>query len=228
MQLERIILQRFGPACVTVKESGEAVYFSVRISRYLEQPTGSPEMNVVHLAREGLGTPIRTALHKAVTAGERVVHKNVQLHGGVGHVNLTVEPLSAFADANLFMIVFEEVAPGISPEHVPSPTPRAEAEETIRYLESELRSSQERLHATTEELETSDEELRSANEEYQSANEELETSKEELQSFNEELETVNSELNRKVAELDHSNSDLQNLLDSTHIATIFLIATCTS
>jgi len=57
-----MILQRFGPACVTVKENGDAVYFSGRISRYLEQPAGSPETNVVHMAREGLGTPIRTAL----------------------------------------------------------------------------------------------------------------------------------------------------------------------
>ncbi len=223
-QLERIILQRFGPACVTVRENGDAVYFSGRISRYLEQPAGSPETNVVHMAREGLGTFIRTALHKAVTSGERVVQKNVQIqtNGVAGYIDLTVEPLTAFNDASLFMIVFEEVVPASSPEHGPSSASRADAEETIRYLESELRSSQEHLQATTEELETSNEELRSANEEYQSTNEELETSKEELQSFNEELETVNSELNRKVAELDHSNSDLQNLLDSTHIATIFL------
>ncbi|HZQ18276.1 MAG TPA: chemotaxis protein CheB [Terriglobales bacterium] len=223
-QLERIILQRFGPACVAVRENGDAVYFSGPISRYLEQSAGSPETNVVHMAREGLGTFIRTAFHKAVTSGERVVQKNVQIqiNGGVGHVDLTVEPLTAFGDANLFIIAFEEVAPGTHPEYGPSPASPAGAEQTIRYLESELRSSQERLQATTEELETSNEELRSANEEYQSTNEELETSKEELQSFNEELETVNSELNRKVAELDHSNSDLQNLLNSTHIATIFL------
>ena len=76
--------------------------------------------------------------------------------------------------------------------------------------------------ATLEELETTNEELQSANEEFQSTNEELETSKEELQSFNEELETVNAELNRKVAELDSTNSDLQNLLNSTQIATVFL------
>src|SRR5262249_14613395 len=55
-----------------------------------------------------------------------------------------------------------------------------------------------------------------------SANEELQTSKEELQSVNEELETVNTELNAKVDELDGVNSDLQNLLQSTQIATIFL------
>src|SRR5947209_17003105 len=43
-----------------------------------------------------------------------------------------------------------------------------------------------------------------------------------IKAFNRELATVNSELNGKVAELDRSNSDLQNLLDSTQIATIFL------
>ncbi len=98
----------------------------------------------------------------------------------------------------------------------------ADAEETIRHLENELRAAQENSQTTLEELETTNEELQSANEEFQSTNEELETSKEELQSFNEELETVNAELNRKVAELDSANSDLQNLLNSTQIATVFL------
>ena len=62
----------------------------------------------------------------------------------------------------------------------------------------------------------------SVNEEMQSSNEELETSKEELQSVNEELQTVNSELTNKVEELDRANSDLNNLFQSTQIATIFL------
>ena len=66
------------------------------------------------------------------------------------------------------------------------------------------------------------------NEELQSANEELETSKEELQSVNEELQTVNAELERKVEELTRANSDLQNLLESTQIATVFLDASSAS
>ena len=51
---------------------------------------------------------------------------------------------------------------------------------------------------------------------------ELETSKEELQSVNEELQTVNNELSTKIEELDRANSDLNNLFQSTQIATIFL------
>jgi two-component system CheB/CheR fusion protein len=62
----------------------------------------------------------------------------------------------------------------------------------------------------------------SVNEELQSSNEELETSKEELQSINEELQTVNSELHGKNDLLMQVNNDIQNLLDSTQIATVFL------
>jgi two-component system CheB/CheR fusion protein len=56
----------------------------------------------------------------------------------------------------------------------------------------------------------------------QSTNEELEASKEELQSVNEELHTVNTELNTKVEALDNANADLQNLFESTNVATVFL------
>ena len=56
----------------------------------------------------------------------------------------------------------------------------------------------------------------------QSTNEELETSKEELQSLNEELQTVNAEHQGEIQGLSQANDDMNNLLNSTHIATIFL------
>ncbi|WP_168170359.1 PAS domain-containing protein [Rhodanobacter sp. C03] len=55
-----------------------------------------------------------------------------------------------------------------------------------------------------------------------SANEELEISTEEMQSINEELQTVNAELNAKNQALNLLNNDIRNLLDSTHIAVLFL------
>ncbi len=62
------------------------------------------------------------------------------------------------------------------------------------------------------------------NEELQSANEELETSKEELQSLNEELGTVNNQLHDKIEEAESAKNDMANLLNATHIATVFLDA----
>jgi two-component system CheB/CheR fusion protein len=62
----------------------------------------------------------------------------------------------------------------------------------------------------------------SMNEELQAKNEELQTSKEQLQSVNEELTTTNQQLNAKVEALDQANNDLQNLMEATEVATLFL------
>jgi two-component system CheB/CheR fusion protein len=78
------------------------------------------------------------------------------------------------------------------------------------------------MGASHEELQATNEELQSTNEELQSANEELTTSKEESQSMNEELQTINTELQSKLDELALAQSDMQNLLNSTDIATLFL------
>jgi two-component system CheB/CheR fusion protein len=179
---------------------------------------------VVNMAREGLRIPLRTALHRAAATHERALQKgiSVQTNGKISSVDITVDPVLEFQPPNLYMIVFEETAVGQGPPHGEASAADARSEEIIRHLQSELKAAQEHAQAAFEELETANEELRSANEEYQSTNQELETSKEELQSFNEELETINAELNRKVGELDHATSDLQNLLNSTQIGTIFL------
>jgi two-component system CheB/CheR fusion protein len=78
------------------------------------------------------------------------------------------------------------------------------------------------MRASQEELQAANEELQSTNEELQSANEELTTSKEEAQSMNEELQTINGELQSKLDDLALAQSDMQNLLNSTDIATLFL------
>ena len=55
-------------------------------------------------------------------------------------------------------------------------------------------------------------------------NEELQSTNEELQSVNEELYTVNAEYQRKIGELTELTNDMDNLLASTEIGTIFLDA----
>ena len=80
----------------------------------------------------------------------------------------------------------------------------------------------EEMKSSNEELRSANEELQSMNEEAQSTNEELETSKEELQSINEEMVTVNNELQMKIDELTQTQDDMNNLFNSTEIATIFL------
>ncbi|MES1990958.1 MAG: response regulator, partial [Pseudomonadota bacterium] len=68
------------------------------------------------------------------------------------------------------------------------------------------------------------EEALSVNEEYQSTNEELLTSQEELQSLNEELTALNSQLQETLESQRTTSNDLQNVLYSTDVATLFLDA----
>ena len=92
----------------------------------------------------------------------------------------------------------------------------------IEEYEQQLRKSHEELRTTREEMQTTHEELKSANEELQSTNEELTTSKEEMQSMNEELQSVNAEQSTRLEDYIRSNNDMENLLNSTEIVTVFL------
>jgi two-component system CheB/CheR fusion protein len=108
--------------------------------------------------------------------------------------------------------------------------PRSETEiqldqvsrEQLGALQHELSYTKENLQAAVEELEASNEELQASNEELLASNEELQSTNEELQSVNEELYTVNAEYQRKIAELTELTNDMDNLLSSTDIGTIFL------
>ena len=89
-------------------------------------------------------------------------------------------------------------------------------------VQAELVATKENLQAAIEELQTSNEELQAANEELLASNEELQSTNEELQSVNEELYTVNAEYQRKIGELTALTNDMDNLLSSTDVGTIFL------
>ena len=85
-----------------------------------------------------------------------------------------------------------------------------------------MQSAVHNLEIATEEQRVINEEALSVNEEYQSTNEELLTSKEELQSLNEELTALNGQLQETLERQRTTANDLQNVLYSTDVATLFL------
>jgi len=106
-------------------------------------------------------------------------------------------------------------------------TPAPEGSESageahVESIEAELRLIKGRLKLTIEKLDFTKRELKSTQEEYQAINFKLQSSNEELETSKEELQTVNAELDHRVRDLGRANSDLQNLLESTQIATVFL------
>ena len=120
-----------------------------------------------------------------------------------------------------------EAQPGAPlPRRPDTPGAPADADEpALQRLEQQLEHLRETVHEheeSTAELQASNEALQAINKEMRSATGELETGREELQSINQELTTVNQELKGKLDELAHAHSDIQNLMDATDIATIFL------
>jgi len=146
-------------------------------------------------------------------------------------VTISVRPaLREYDPALGYFLVFFEPDPSTAAEAAPKPVrllspneaPLPMLEEELSRIRVQLRATIEQYETHVEEAKAANEELQAMNEELRSAAEELETSKEELQSVNEELTTVNQELKLKIDELGLANNDLQNFINSTDIATIFL------
>ncbi len=101
-------------------------------------------------------------------------------------------------------------------------TEGADLQAELQDTREELRTAVDQLRTATEEHSASYEELLALNEELQSSNEEIEASKEELQSLNEELTTINRQLEERNEELRLLTADLNNLLVSANVPTLFL------
>jgi two-component system CheB/CheR fusion protein len=215
---QRILLDEFAPKAVIVTEEGQILSASGEMERYLTVTEGTFQNNVVRLARPGLRVGLRSALSEAIKARRKVVHDkvSVQVDSGVQRVRLTVQPMPRLGEeAELFIVVFQELGALLPREDAAEPALGAEADTLIEQLERELSSTREDLEKTIQELEAANEELKSSNEELLSMNEELQSANEELETSKEEVQSTNEALGR-------AHANLSNLLTSTTIATIFL------
>jgi two-component system CheB/CheR fusion protein len=224
---EAALLTDHTPACVVVDNKHQVLYIHGHTGLFLEPAMGRASMNLLKMAREGLRSELSSALREAGTTQQpsRFERLRVKTRDGERLVDLTVRPLpAASAPAGTLMVLFEDGGPVRRLDEVPAGSSGDSGAFAARsaWLEQELSDARETLQNANEELETSNEELQSTVEELQSSNEELMTSQEELSSINEELHTVNVELEEKVQLLELTTNDLENLLVSTEIGTVFL------
>jgi two-component system CheB/CheR fusion protein len=233
-RLRDLIISEVAPVTVLVDENDTIKYITGKTGKYLMPAEGFPNQNIISMAREGLQVELSTALSRVKKEKTSVTRKHIRVktNGEEQYIDLTVKPVSAdeYTEGGILVVFFEREKPAeIEQEQAESSPQKRELKSRISELEQELQETRESHQVTVEELETSNEEiksmneeLQSSNEELQSTNEELESSKEELQSLNEELTTVNNELQEKVDELSDANDDMNNLLNSTNIAALFL------
>ncbi len=224
------LLERLAPPSILVSRGHDVLHISESAGKYLRITGGEPAMNLLRVIRPELRTELRAALFLAVKSQQavRIANAPLTIDGTPVSVEITVEYL-ADVGPEFLLVLFRERAESSPALRIAPGVADPEEAEIVHHLEEELdlmranwRDTVEQYEASTEELKASNEELQAMNEELRSATEELETGREELQSINEEIITINQELKSKVEELSRANSDLQNLMASTKIATIFL------
>jgi two-component system CheB/CheR fusion protein len=230
-RLHQQMVERYAPPSILVSPENKLVHLSENAGRYLNHPGGEPTANVLKVVRPELRIDLQASLQAARESKQAVDSKPVpvRFNGHPRPVVLHVRTAKETEREGYALVIFEEREPGREDEAPAAAVPPGHQAERIQELENELTVSRQRLQAIIEEYESSQEEMKASSEEMQSTNEELrstleelETSKEELQSINEELQTVNQQNRQKVDELAQLSSDLQNLLTSTEIATLFL------
>ena len=227
------LLESYAAPSILITEEHHVLHVSESAARFLEVSPGEPSRDVIKLVIPELRIDLRTALHQATQERTVVQVNNIHLnpqHGG-GSISMSVRPaLREYDPALGYFLIFFERDEGLTPASDPKPVqlvrsidgPVSQIEDELSRVRTQLRATIEQYETHVEEAKAANEELQAMNEELRSAAEELETSKEELQSVNEELTTVNQELKLKIEELGLATNDLQNLINSTDIGTIFL------
>ncbi|MEO1616967.1 MAG: CheR family methyltransferase [Planctomycetota bacterium] len=221
------LLSRHVPPSLLIDESGKLIHSFGDARNFLIQPEGRPTLDALKMMPNTLRTVVSAGLHRAKNDGSPVIFQNVVIEIGKEELTfrVTVEPYQKTTESVFLVSIERDQDSELS---TPAKSvlgkfdPESFSNERITQLEKELGYTRETLQATVEELETSNEELQSTNEELIASNEELQSTNEELHSVNEELYTVNSEHKQKIEELTHLTSDMDNLLKSTDIGTIFL------
>ena len=237
-ELHYKLLELEMPPSILVNGDDEIVHLSENAGRFLHIPGGEPSRELLKAVHPSLRHDLRAALFISKQENGNAQAESVQFNPSGGEesfVNIRVRQVETPDSAGGFrLVIFDESGKPTAADAAGTPVVTASAageqmETIVRRLEDELARSKDRLRSTieqheaaAEELKASNEELQAVNEEMRSTTEELETGKEELQSLNEELNTVNKELEEKVDEVSHANADLQNLMASTEIGSIFL------
>jgi two-component system CheB/CheR fusion protein len=220
-------METYAPAAVLINRTHECLYSLGPTDRYLRVPPGHPSHDLLAMARQGLRTKLRSAIQRAIEQGGRIAVAGGRstLDGQPTSFSITVQPVR-YENEDLLIVCFIDD---------PKPEPRrkrpgaddqgalvAALEQELEATRTELQGAIHNLEVSSEEQKAINEEALSVREEYQSTNEELLTSKEELQSLNEELTALNSQLQETLERQRTTADDLQNVLYSTDIATLFL------
>jgi two-component system CheB/CheR fusion protein len=223
----RLVIETYAPAAILINRKSECLYSLGPTDRYLRVAPGYPTHDLLAMARHDMRTKLRSAVQQASQENVRIIvgGGRITQNGYTVPFNIDVQPIRS-EDEELLLICFVD-EPKQEAKRSGAGRPRdapriSSLEQELAVTKTELQGAVRSLEASIEERQTFNEETLSIQEEYQSTNEELVTSKEELQSLNEQLTALNSQLQEALERQRTTSNDLQNVLYSTDVATLFL------
>ncbi len=226
-ELNEAILEQFGGASVFIDSEYNILQAIGEFRKYASLPVVGFSINLLDMLSADLKHIVKATVKAAVQRNEKVVYKDaIYTHQDENkNLDLIVKPFKSHnldQEVNYVLTFLEKELELSQIEPVERLTVDSRSQNYIMELEEDLRKTKEELQSSIMEVETSNEELQAANEELLASNEELQSTNEELQSVNEEINTVNAENIQKIDDLASLNADINNLLESTDIGTIFL------
>ena len=218
------LLAEFMPAGLLIDGSNRLLHVFGGAGKYLRHPSGRTSHDILDCMEAPLKLAVVGAIRRTQSTQEPVHLRGVSVGDEI--LDLGVRPVNNIrVDVVDYLITFSSTAvpapPVVTSTEAWIDMQRVSGQE-IQALEGELRRAKENTQSLIEELETSNEELQATNEELVASNEELQSTNEELHSVNEELYTVNAEHQRKIGQLTVLTDDMENLLHSTQVHTLFL------
>jgi two-component system, chemotaxis family, CheB/CheR fusion protein len=209
------------PPSVIVDENLSIHQIINDINPYIKLRAGRFSHNLSNIVSPELAAVIHHMIRKMKGEKKPVRFEKVKMVRESGESFLHLEGKIVDEESGKYLIIFYE-AEKVEDKSRAVINLEDQTQDQLKELQNELQYTKENLQATVEELETSNEELQASNEELMASNEELQSTNEELQSVNEELHTVNFEYQNKIDELLMLNNDINNLLNNTGVAALYL------
>ena len=220
-----LIVQHYAPTFIITNQQLSVLYVSPTASRFLSFPSSLSDFHLERVIPKNHWVTFKNGIAHALENNGPYEYQQIPFSQRGSQYQLTLRFVPHWSEETEEKVVFVEFV-----EETEAP-PEATAEvfsadkhtqERIKALDIELSETKRLLRRASQQYNSTEEELQSTNEELMSSNEEMQSTNEELQSLNEELYTVNAELQTKISELSQLNNDVNNLLVSTDIGTIFL------
>ena len=222
-----LVVDSFAPASVLINATRQCLYSLGPVDRYLRVAPGPPTLDLLALAAPELRATLRYAIGTATAGHPLFTTRQCQtlVDGQMQTFTVQVRFLVS-GDEELHLVSFvDEPAQGEGGGITLDEAGKVQIlqlEHELEAANAELQRAVQNRDALVLEQKAINDEAMSVNEEFQSTNEELLTSKEELQSLNEELIALNGQLQETLDRQRVASDDLQNVLYSTNVATLFL------